>query len=130
MLLFVDRSPERAALAYQRMVPSARDRTIWCQTAEEAVKVLEDYSESLEAVMMDYDLSSGEYITPPEPETGMAIVKTLVWFSSESPEEFESYKDIKFIIHTHDEHKGKKMVEMLRKIGIKDARYQPFGGGE
>ena len=57
MLLYVDGSPERMALAYKRLSEDKRNNAIWAQTVEEAISVLEEYSERVTEVSLEHDLN-------------------------------------------------------------------------
>jgi len=129
MILFLDDNPNRAAVAYQRMLPSVRDRVIWCQTAEEAIKTLEDYRTVLELVMLDHDLGGEEFVNSKREDCGMEIIRFLEKYSHQEPEKFETFIDIKFIIHSWNKPAGLIMGERLQKLGIKYVKYQPFGSG-
>ncbi len=126
MILFLDDSPERAAVTYQRMMPSIRDRVIWCRTVEETIKTLEDYRTVLEVVMLDHDLGQ-EFVNSKREDCGMEVIRFLEKFEQNEPQKFESFIDMKFIIHTWNVPAGKIMVERLQKLGIKFVQHKPFG---
>jgi hypothetical protein len=122
-ILFLDDSPERAALAYQRMISIERDSTIWCRTAKEAIDVLKDYWERLSKVYLDHDLGGEQEDVPMHSgneQSGMEVVRYL---EDMDPDKF---KGCSFIVHSFNSHAGLKMVERLIYAGYK-ATYKPFG---
>jgi len=127
MLLFLDDSPERAAVMYQRMAPQVRERTIWCTTAEETIVVLRDYRKDLELVMLDHDLGGKQFVNSKREDCGMEVVRYLEHFNHHNPIEFEDFKTVGFIVHTHNIPAGQIMVERLKKLGINKVSFKPFG---
>lgn len=123
VILWMDDSYERTALAYQRMPEYERNSVIWCKTAFEAITVLKDYAERLSKVYLDYNLSGSEEtsIHPGNQESGMEVVRFL---EDSDP---DTFKGCLFIVHTWDTFNGKKMVERLIYAGYK-AEYRPFSG--
>ena len=122
MILWLDDSPERAALAYQRMTPVARDHTIWCKEATEAISVLKDYAEVLVQAHLDHDLE-GAYQNSFDKNCGMEVVRYLERLDSD---ELNKIKDIHFIVHSWNPPAGREMTERIEKLGLK-AIYRPFG---
>lgn len=127
MLLFLDDDPRRAAVAYQRMSDSERERTIWCKTVEETIVTLRDYKDSLEVVMLDHDLGGQTYVNSKREDCGMEVIRYLEKCKRETPEEFKAFVDVNFVVHTYNTYAGHRMVERLQKLGIKRVVYQPFG---
>ena len=126
MILFLDDSPERAVLAYERMPVKSREETIWCRTAEEAIVTLWDYRDRLDAVHLDHDLGGQEYVNTSREDCGMEVVRYLEKMSRDKPEEFKKLKAARFVIHSWNDHAGPIMVERLLKIGL-NVEYRPFG---
>lgn len=126
MILFLDDSPERAVLAHERMPVADRSKTIWCQTAEEAIVTLWDYRDRLDAVHLDHDLGGQEYVNTKREDCGMEVVRYLEKMAHDKPEEFEKLKAAHFVIHSWNSHAGPIMVDRLSKIGL-DVEYKPFG---
>ncbi len=126
MILFLDDSPERAAIAYSRMVEKERSKVIWCMTAEEAIITVWDYRKVLEKVMLDHDLGGKTYVHTSRDDCGMEIVRFLENKARTEPEEFENLKKAQFIVHTWNEYAGPVMVERLKKLGLKTVHI-PFG---
>ena len=77
MILFMDDDPARAVLAYNRMKPEDRSKTIWCMTAKEAIITLQDYKDSLTAVMLDHDLEGESFVNSKREDCGMEVVRFL-----------------------------------------------------
>ena len=127
MILFLDDSPERAAIAYQRMLPKEREKVIWCSTAEEAICTLRDYREVLTLVTLDHDLEGRTYVHPGSDKCGMEVVRYLEDFAKKNEEEFETFKSIEFIVHSYNEYAAPEMTKKLRDIGIKKVEWIPFG---
>lgn len=124
VILWLDDSYERTALAYQRMQINERDNVIWCKTAAEAITVLTDYSERLSKVYLDHDLGGDGEELPTHPgsdNSGTAVVRHL---EDTDPDKF---KGCLFIVHSYNEYAGPKMVERLIYAGYK-AVYRPFEG--
>jgi hypothetical protein len=120
VVLFLDDSPERAALMYQRMTPEVRDRTIWTQTAEEAISVLKDYYLRLELVYLDHDLGGETYVHSGREDCGMEVIRFL------EKQSVENYKNCSFIVHSWNISAGNKMTERLKDKGYR-VQYKPFG---
>lgn len=125
MILFLDDSPERAALAYQRMNEKDRSCTIWCTTAEEAITTLWDYRKLLKLVMLDHDLGGLHDISSSRPDTGMETIRWLEKLEKNDKKEFENFNEVYFIIHSWNT-AGRIMLERLNKLGLK-GEYKPFG---
>lgn len=125
LVLFLDDSQERAAVAYQRMPVAVREKTIWARTAQEAIHILWEYREQLKLATLDHDLD-GEYVNPGNPNSGMEVVRYLERMARLNPTEFENFKQIEFIVHSWNEYAGPKMVERLEKINLK-VNLRPFG---
>ena len=126
MILFLDDNPQRAVLAHERMPVADRERTIWCQTAEEAILTLWEYRDRLDAVHLDHDLGGEEYVNTKREDCGMEVVRYLEKMSRDKPEEFEKLQAAKFVVHSWNSHAGPIMVERLLAIGL-DVEYKPFG---
>ena len=124
MILFMDDDPARAALAYQRMKPEDRDRTIWCRTAKEAIITLKDYKNSLTAVMLDHDLEGESFVNSKRDDCGMEVVRVLEKMNKENS--LENLTKVKFIVHTWNIEAGLIMEKRLREIGLK-VIFIPFG---
>lgn len=125
MILFLDDDPNRAALTYQRMTEEEKNKTIWCQTAQETIKTLWDYKETLEQVYLDHDLGGDIYVNIKREDCGMEVVRHLEKWANE-PENFEPFLNINFTVHTWNEYAGNKMTERMSKLGLK-VKYIPFG---
>jgi hypothetical protein len=124
VILWLDDSYERTALAYQRMAASERDNVIWCKTADECISVLKDYTERLKTVYLDHDLGGDGEELPTHPgsdNSGMAVVRYL---EDTDPDTFNGCL---FTVHSYNSYAGPKMVERLVYAGYK-AVYRPFEG--
>jgi hypothetical protein len=123
--LFLDDDPNRAALAYQRMTPEDQQHTIWCKTAEETIVTLKDYRHRLKKVMLDHDLGGETYVNVKREDCGMEVVR---WLEREARNEaaFQPFFRVEFIIHSWNTYAGPKMVERMKKLGLR-ATYTPFG---
>lgn len=124
MILFLDDDPQRAVMAYDRMPEADRPKTIWCQTAEEAITTLRDYE--LERVHLDHDLGGETYVNTKREDCGMEVVRYLEKRAHKDPKWFEKFATTKFIIHSWNTHAGPLMVERLEKLGL-NVEYKPFG---
>jgi len=125
-ILFLDDSPERAALAYQRMTPEDANHTIWCKSAEEAISVLKDYATRLKKVYLDHDLGGeGEEVPmhSGNENSGMEVVRYL-----EKIEPATFYGCL-FIVHSYNSFAGPRMSERLTHAGY-SSKYEPFGLGK
>lgn len=96
-------------------------------TVEETVTTLRDYKDVLEIVMLDHDLGGQHFVDCKRDDCGMEIIRWLEKYRFKDPEQFESFKDIRFVIHTHNLYAGKQMVERLQKLEISKVDYRPFG---
>lgn len=119
-ILFMDDSPERAALAYQRMTPEDQNQTIWCKSASECISVLKDYADRLKKVYLDHDLGGDEVTHPGNENSGMEVVRYL------EHADRKQFDGCLFIIHTHNGYAGPRMTERLISSGY-EAKYEPFG---
>jgi hypothetical protein len=126
VILFLDKEPSRAVLAFNRMNKADRENTIWCRTAEEAMCTLWDYRRVLEKAFLEHDLGDVSYMNTGSPECGMEIVRFLEKKARKEPTEFEHLRKVKVTVHTWNEHAGPIMVDRLRKIGL-SAELKPFG---
>ena len=120
VILFLDDSPERAALMYQRMTPEDQCRTIWTKTAEEAIDVLERYSERLDLIYLDHDLEGETYVHSGREDCGMEVIRFL------EKQPVERYKGCRFIVHSWNISAALKMVERLKAKGY-SVTQKPFG---
>jgi hypothetical protein len=123
MILFLDDNPNRAALAYQRMTPDARDHTIWCKTAPEAISVLRDYAKVLVQARLDHDLEGDGAQNSFDKNCGMAVVRYL---ESLDDDGLNTIRGCHFIVHSWNPPAGREMTERIEKLGLK-AVYTPFG---
>ena len=126
MILFCDREPNRAVLAFNRMNKADQEHTIWCRTAEEAMCTFWDYRRVLEKAFLEHDLGDVSYSNTGSPECGMEIIRFLEKKAKKEPVEFEHLKKVKVVIHSYNEHASPIMIDRLKKIGI-DAAWKPFG---
>ena len=126
MILFLDKEPNRAVLAFNRMNEADRGKTIWCRTAEEASLTFWDYRRVLEKAFLEHDLGDVSYMNTSSPRCGMEIVRFLEKKAKKEPEEFEYLRTVKIVVHTWNEHAGPIMVDRLLKIGL-NAEWKPFG---
>ncbi len=120
VILWLDDSPERTAVMYQRMTPRDQNRTIWTKTAAEAIDVLENYSARLNLVYLDHDLGAETYVHSGREDCGMEVVR----FLEKQPR--ERYKDCQMIVHSWNIPAGVKMTERLRAKGYYVTQ-KPFG---
>ena len=123
MILFLDDSPERAALAHQRMTPEDRNKTIWCKAADEAISVLKDYAEVLEKVCLDHDLGGQQFQNSYAKNCGMEVIRYL---ESLGPEEKAKLDKVDFIVHSWNPGAAKEMAIRIFELGLK-VIYRPFG---
>jgi hypothetical protein len=126
VILFLDPDPKRAVLAFQRMNEEDQKNTIWCKTYLEAQTTLWNYRDLLTRVHLEHDLGEHAYMNTRSEESGMEIVRYLEMLSKHYVPEFQAYKKIEFVVHTHNEHAGPIMVERLLKIGL-NVKLVPFG---
>ena len=126
MILFVDPSPYRAVLAFNRMTPEDRNNTIWAKTYLEAQTTIFNYRNELTRVHLEHDLGEQPFMNTASEESGMEIVRYLENLAKHSYPEFEPLMSVKWVIHTWNGHAGPIMVERLRNIGL-DVEYKPFG---
>jgi hypothetical protein len=117
-ILWLDDSPERAAIQYQRWPDEKRNRTIWAQTAQEAIDVLKEYE--LDEAYLDHDLGGTQFQDTRAENCGTEVVR---WLEKNLD---TKHKTIKFIVHSHNIPAGKRMTERLMNLGL-DVKYIPFG---
>ncbi len=126
MILFLDKEPNRAVLAFNRMNEADQSKTIWCRTAEEAILTLWDYRHVLETAFLEHDLEDMSYMNTSSPRCGMEIVRFLEQKAAKEPAEFEHLKKVRIVIHSWNEYASPIMVDRLQKIGMK-VDWIPFG---
>lgn len=115
--LFLDSSPERAALMYQRLPSPVRDETVWARTVKEARHVLRDPN-GLQFVSLEHDLNDHRH--PLSPESGMEIVRFL---ERRDPRPFRSCL---FVVHSWREDLSSHMRDRLERAGYRVV-LRPFG---
>lgn len=118
VILFLDDSPERAALQYNRWTKEKRERTIWATTAQEAIDVLKNYD--LEEAHLDHDLGGSQFQDSRSDNSGMEVVR---WIEHNLE---PKHKIIKFVVHSWNLAAGARMTERLRALGL-DVHQVPFG---
>lgn len=123
MILFLDDSPNIAAIAYQRWPEEKRSNTIWATTAEEAISVLKDYD--LEEAYLDHDLGGEQFVHSGREDCGMEIIR---WIEKLNPTERKRLEQTKFICHSWNLDAGRKMTERLLALGLRAIQI-PFGMG-
>lgn len=126
MILFLDKDPQRAVMAFNRMNKEDQSNTIWCRTAQEAILTFWDYRDVLTEARLEHDLGDEQYANTRSEECGMEVVRFLERKSIEESEEFEKLKRIKIVIHSWNEHAAPIMEDRLRKIGL-NVKLKPFG---
>ena len=130
IIIFLDDSPERASLAYQRMPEEARERTIWCKTALECIITLRDYWDRLESVSLDHDLGGKDSfpMDSRNEESGMQVVRYIEELSQLRPGLIEHWKKehVMFTIHSWNVYSALQMKDRLQVLGL-TVRYKPFG---
>ncbi len=126
MILFVDPDSKRAALAFQRMTPEDSNNTIWAKTYVEAQTTLWNYRHELTRVHLEHDLGEQPYMNTASEESGMEIVRFLERIAKNYAPEFQALQDVRFIIHSYNEHAAPIMVERLLNIGL-NVEWIPFG---
>jgi len=123
LILWVDPSPERAALCYSRLPENRRNYVIWTKTAEEAIITLQEYSDRLEAIYLEHDLE-GEMPNDTRSElSGMEVVRFLEKCNDTIR---QNLKDTHFIIHSWNEYASAQLAKRLARLGF-IVRQKPFG---
>lgn len=120
--LFLDDSPERAAILHQRVPEKEIAHFVWVRTISETLDLLVNYRERLRDVYLDHNLGC-EHRHSGSDESGMAVVRFL---EHQNPKE---YGHVTFIIHSWNLPAAKKMTERLAVKGYKVIQ-QPFGLGK
>ena len=122
MILWLDDSETRTAVAYERMTEEERNHTIWARTAAEAIEVIENYAEQLYRVSLDHDLGGTLYQDSRSENCGMEVVRFLERADMQLRDKM---KNCQFIVHSWNIVAGRIMAERLRKAGYK-AVHRPF----
>jgi len=123
VIIFLDDDPNRAALMYQRMKIVDRDRTMWCQTADQTIEALKSEMKRLHQVHLDHDLGGQTYVDSRREDTGMEVVR---WLEKRSESELFWFKKAEWRVHTWNPPAGERMTERLRALGFQVV-YRPFG---
>lgn len=118
VILFLDDSPERAILQYNRWPKEKSSRTIWATTAQEAIDVIRDYE--LEEAHLDHDLGGTQFQDTRSENCGMEVVR---WLERNLQ---PKHKNTKYILHSWNLAAGARMTQRLKELGL-DARQIPFG---
>lgn len=126
MILFLDPSPYRAVLAFNRMTPEDRNNTIWAKTFLEAQTTLFNYRNELTRVHLEHDLGEQPFMNTASEESGMEIVRYLENLAKHGYPEFKPLKKIEWIVHSYNGHAAPIMVERMTNIGL-NVRWVPFG---
>ena len=126
MILFLDPSPQRAVLAFNRMTKEDRENTIWAMTFLEAQTTVWNYRHELTSVHLEHDLGEHPYMNTASEESGMEIVRYLEKLAKHSYPEFKPLLSVKWIVHSYNEHAAPIMIERMRNIGL-DVEWIPFG---
>ncbi len=126
MILFLDPTPARAVLAFNRMTPEDRENTIWCKTFLEAQTTVWNYRTELTRVHLEHDLCEHSYQNTASEESGMQLVRYLERLAKHSYPEFKSLLGVKWVIHSWNEHAAPIMFKRLQDIGL-DVEWVPFG---
>lgn len=120
IIVFLDDSPERAAVLYKRMPEKDVAHVIWTKTVPETLDLLINYRERLRDVSLDHDLGGYEHMHSGSEESGMEVVR---WLEHQNPKDYEH---VKFVVHSWNIPAAIKMVERLRAAGYR-CYQQPFG---
>jgi hypothetical protein len=120
MILFLDDSHERAALAYQRMTPEDANDTMWVETAIDCISNLWQYRAELHLVSLDHDLGGTHWQDSRAENCGMEVVRWL------EKQDHEIWKDCRFVVHSWNPGAARRMVERLEAKGYR-VTYKPFG---
>jgi len=120
MILFLDDDAHRAALMYQRMSNEDRNRTVWVETAEDAIQFLKDYKKDLVKVYLDHDLGGQQFVHSQREDCGMEVVRWL------EKQDSLDYKECQFVVHSWNIEAAKVMTDRLLKVGY-NVTQTPFG---
>lgn len=118
--VFLDDSPERAAILHKRMPEREVEHVVWVKTVPETLDFLTNYRARLRTVYLDHNLNGLEYQHSGSADSGMEIVR---WLESQDPKDFEH---VTFIIHSWDLPAAVKMTDRLSKKGYR-VHQKPFG---
>ena len=121
IILFLDDDPNRAAIAYQRWSEDKRNRTIWMQTAAEAIDVLENYD--VDEAYLDHDLGGNTFVNSEREDCGMEVIR---WLEERSPSGLEKFQNTLFVVHSHNYPAGHEMCARLTKLEL-NCKFIPFG---
>ena len=93
-------------------------------TAKEAIITLQDYKDSLTAVMLDHDLEGESFVNSKREDCGMEVVRFLEKMNRKNS--LGNLINAKFTVHTWNIDAGLIMEKRLREIGLK-VKFVPFG---
>lgn len=119
-ILFLDDMSSRHDVARARKRPGTTISHVY--SAEEAIELLK--TERFEVVSLDHDLAPEHYkhlrgpLPPGSAQTGMAVAEFIATLPREQHPSMA-------VVHSWNEWKGPKMVEVLKRAGIR-ALYEPF----
>jgi hypothetical protein len=123
MILFFDDNPNRAAIVYQRWSDEKRNKTVWTQTAAEAISVFKDYVGELEEAHLDHDLGGESFVNSQREDCGMEVVRFIEKMSTE---DLQKLKSCYIIVHSWNLPAGRVMALRLQRVGL-TAVHIPFG---
>lgn len=119
-ILFLDDMSSRHDVAKARKRAGSEITHVY--TAEEAIEALK--GTTFDIVSLDHDLAPEHYkhlrgeLPPGSAATGMVVAEFIAKLPREQRPGFA-------VVHSWNEWKGPKMVEVLKRAGI-DAQYEPF----
>jgi len=120
VILFLDNDVNRAAIAYQRATEERRENTIWCNTAQGAIRTFQEFE--ISEAHLEHDLEGPQHLDSRYHNSGMEVVRWLIRSSASDPR----LSKIRYIVHSHNVRAAVRMVERLGEAGL-DAHYIPFG---
>lgn len=115
--LFIDSSPERAAVLYMRLPEKSREEVVWAKTVDEAREHLK-VANGLRFIFLEHDLDG--HSNPKSEFSGMEIVRYLEKANS------DEYKNCTIVLHSWREDMADRMMKRLTRAGYK-VQVTPFG---
>jgi hypothetical protein len=123
LILWLDASPERAAVFYSRLPENKRNCVIWTRTAKEAILTLRDYFTRLESVYLEHDLDGEMPLDTRSENSGMEVVR---WIEKANPIIQDELRRTQFVIHSYNMYASRQMIKRLSRRGF-SVEHVPFG---
>ena len=123
IILFLDDSPERAAITFQRWPDAKRERTVWTETAAQAIDCIDKLRGRIEEAHLDHDLGGMKIQHSGAENCGMSVVRFMEKMNADELKEFDHTI---FVVHSWNIPANQSMTKRLKELGLRVIS-RPFG---